>query len=58
MKNLKLNNLSGSQLTSNQLQTVKGGGICACRHQGERRSMGQRRGAIKEEVDSAFHQAR
>jgi len=52
MKKLKLNQLRVAQLETTQMQTLKGGGVCACRHQGERRSVGYRRGAVKDFIES------
>ncbi len=54
MKKLNLISLEKDVLKNEQMQSVKGGGICACSHQGCRRSMGQRRGAIKDKVDILF----
>jgi len=41
-----------------QMQSIRGGGVCACRHQGTRRSQGASRGEVKDYLDLIFTPAK
>ena len=52
MKKLNLVSLESEALNNNQMQSIKGGGVCACRHQSvSRRRDGARRGEIIEFIE-------
>ena len=51
MKKLNLVSLENEALNNNQMQSIKGGGVCACRHQSvDARKYGARRGEIIEKI--------
>jgi len=53
-KKLNLISLEKDSLENGQMQSIKGGGVCACRHQNVRRSDGYRRAIVKDEIDKNF----
>ncbi len=45
-KKINLISLEKNTLENDKMKAIKGGGVCACRHQNTSRSNGYRRGAV------------